>query len=129
MPFEIHLPEPYKSGQFVPPVQKVKDLLIKAFKQKKSETVDETYISELYLGVNEPSVSRRTKTAFLSSFIPGDTDEDHVQLRDEIEEYVAEKRCPRDSNPLDYYRKLERNKYPILRELAKGFLGFRIILH
>ncbi|CAG7715944.1 unnamed protein product [Allacma fusca] len=64
MAFEIHLPEPYKLGQFVPPVEKVKDLLIKAFKQKKSETVDETNISELSVGVNEPSVSKRTKTIF-----------------------------------------------------------------
>ncbi|CAG7719308.1 unnamed protein product, partial [Allacma fusca] len=92
--------------------------------QKEKET-QEDVINVPNDNLQVPRTSKRMKSDFLSSFIPTTGESDEHPIEDEIEEYLKENRCTRDSDPLEFYRKqADIGKYPILCRLAKKYLGF-----
>ncbi|CAG7832781.1 unnamed protein product [Allacma fusca] len=122
----VELPEPYKLNQCMPKIEKIKNVLTKAFEKEKQLAAEVIEIQQGELeAVNVPSVSKRTKVDFLASFIPEDGETTLPELKNEVDEYLKEPRLSIKSNPLEFWKQcMEQKKYPILCRMAKKYLGY-----
>ncbi|CAG7716781.1 unnamed protein product [Allacma fusca] len=93
-PFQIELPETYKLNQCMPKIEKIKNVLTKAFEKEKELAAEVIEIQQGELeAVNVPSASKRTKVDFLASFIPEDGETTLPGLKNEVDEYLKSPGC------------------------------------